>query len=76
MVPFDYDGSIAYFTTMPKNKKATAPITFGRCAKCQNLISIVLVYPVYVDDNKSDCESRMFRCDVCGYFETKRVEYR
>jgi hypothetical protein len=35
----------------------------------------VLVYPVYVGDDKSDRERHMFRCDVCGYFENKRVKY-
>ena len=61
---------------MPETEKVTAPVTFGRCLKCKNLISTVVVYPVYVGDDKSDRENHMFRCDVCGYFEIKRVKYR
>jgi DNA-directed RNA polymerase subunit RPC12/RpoP len=60
---------------MPEIKKATAPNTFWRCSKCKNPISVVLVYPVYVGKDKSDREKHMFRCDVCGYFETKTVKH-
>jgi hypothetical protein len=30
---------------------------------------------INVGDVKSDRERHMFRCDVCGYFENKRVKY-
>jgi hypothetical protein len=46
---------------MPEIEKAPPrPFPLDRAAKCQNPISIALVYPVYVGDDKSDRERHMF----------------
>jgi hypothetical protein len=47
------------------------PITFGPCPKCQTPIHLAMVEP-----DKPGYEKRTFRCDSCGYSETKTVKYR
>jgi hypothetical protein len=46
-------------------------MTYGPCPKCQTPLRLGLIEPA-----QPGHEKRTYRCDSCGYAETKMVKYR